>query len=89
MFTLNQIVDAFGAMEIEIATGCSWKTGSLSNKFWDEYDALDEEDQEVFVDCLRLAAENLHDMGALESDEDLEWFRRDLVSYFPSFDIQI
>lgn len=89
MFTLNQIVDAFRAMEIEIATGCSWYTDSLSDDFWDEYNSLNEEDQELFVACLRLATENLHDVGALENEDDLEWFHRELVSYFPSFDIQI
>lgn len=89
MFTLNQIIEAFDAMEVEMATGCSWHTGSLSDDFWNEYDALSKEKREMFVACLRLAGKNLGDMGALESEEDLEWFHRELVSYFPSFDIQI
>lgn len=89
MLTLNHLGEAFHAMEVEMATGCSWHTGSLPDDFWDEYNSLNKEDQELFVACLRLAAENLHDVGALESAEDLEWFHRELVSYFPSFDIQI
>ena len=89
MFTLNQIIEAFDAMKVEMATGCSWHTGSLPDDFWNEYNALSKEKREMFVDCLRLAVENLGNMGALESEEDLEWFHRELVSYFLSFDIQI
>ena len=89
MFTLNELVEAFNAMETARKYGISWSTGPVSEDFGEKYDALTAAEKEEFEACLRLATENLSDMGTLESEEDLELFHRELVSYFPSFDFYI
>lgn len=89
MFTLNELIEAFNAMETSRKYGISWSAVPVSEGLLEKYNALTAAEKEEFEDCLRLAVENLGGMGALESGEDLEWFHRELVSYFPSFDIQI
>lgn len=89
MFTLNELIEAFNAMETGRKYGISWRAIPVSEDLLEKYNALTAAKKETFEDCLRSAVEDLGDMGALGSEEDLESFHRELVSYFPSFDIQI
>ena len=64
MFTLNELVEAFNAMETARKYGISWSAGPVSEDFGEKYDALTAAEKEEFEACLRLATENLGKMGA-------------------------